>query len=801
MYGGVLLCMATLPAPPTSMAQVPETLTAARHPVTLLRGVRPPSHEPAQRVYYALTSGDERELIELRARLVDAGARQISTFLPDVMVCDVPLRVDPWSVLEGKRGTASTASRISRTSPSPLPSNRAWIKRAYDMTDARAGAPESFPPRVPVGVPEISNTDTGGRTDRNSTAKARAPAEGDDRLPHQNSEFLAGHVLIQVVFPESRGSAEDWTDDAVTEASVLIRGATAYFEQYFRNVSVEFSYRFIENVDTQYEPINDSYNIDAVETWVTDVMDHMGYREYDTVDEQVTAFNNAGRKSYRSDWVFTVFVVNSANDEDHRFDGSRKDVYAKLGGPYMALPYPPPAGWLGERATFEQWFKHGMVQVFWALTEDTGSAWSCDDHSGYLDIRHGNKNIEGAGGAVIVNCDGEFPAACVANFFLVDAGYSGPPCEFSYGHMGDFDGDGNDVPDIFDAAPDIVFHGAAAETVFTLEHPMQFDVMCRATPNKNSQQSKLGLPQRDYATAIKDVSYTMNGIGPVYKYPVDGEADELVEEYEISLQHILPGLTTFVITARNVFAAKSPPATKDITYIGLSYYNFDFDHKNDGVGVVWSLRGQTFGAQLELHRIDYSAQVPIDTVVATADHLQPVKPPHSGTTPYYYLDRSVTPAHDYGYYVVGSFVVSYRGVDTTVTSVSEEYRTVAPIPRAGGILSVPVPNPFQPTTASRDLVVSVSVPGARGTPLLLTSRVTGADGLNGIPEPIALSVRVYDVAGRWVKDLFNERVYDEVVPVRWDGTDGSGELVPSGMYFIMARVGDVTDSQKVLVIR
>lgn len=680
-FGGFFVCLAILAMSPLAQAQEPRTSTVseASRPVTLLRGVRPASDQPSQRVFYTSTAEDER-------------------------------------------------------------------------------------------------------------------------LPHQNSEFLAGLVLILIVFPESRGTAENWTSDAIEEAEDLVVAATTYFEQYFRTVAVDFLYRSFVNAETQYEPINESSNADFVELWVGDVMTRMDYREEETVAEKVTAFNNKYRMFDGADWVFTVFVVNSANDEDHRFDGSRKDVYAQLGGPYMTLPYPTPEGVGGNRATFEQWFRHGMVQVFWAMTEDEGSGWGCSDHSGYLNIEHGNKiALVGPGG--VVNCDGEFPAGCVANFSHTSGGYSGPPCEFTFGHLGNYDEDGDNVPDIFDAPPAIVFRGAAVETVFTTKEPMCFDVVSQATPNQNSQQSKFGLPQRDYATPIKDVSYTINGIGPIYRYPTDGVIDDLVEEYEIDLSYVLPGITTFEITARNVFGAKSSPIPKSVYYFGLSYYNFDFDIKNDGVGVVWSLRGQTFDAELELHRIDYSSEVPVDTVVATPDQLQPIRPPQSGSTPYYYLDRSAIPGHEYGYYVEGTFEVWYRGADSTVTSASDEYYTVAPIPRSGGILSVPVPNPFQPSRADRDLLVSVSVPGAEGTPLLLNSRGISAAPANGGPQPIGLTVYVYDVAGRRVKELFNEQVFDEVVPVRWDGTDRNGTLVPSGVYFIQARVGDVTDAQKVLVIR
>ena len=70
-----------------------------------------------------------------------------------------------------------------------------------------------------------------------------------------------------------------------------------------------------------------------------------------------------------------------------------------------------------------------------------------------------------------------------------------------------------------------------------------------------------------------------------------------------------------------------------------------------------------------------------------------------------------------------------------------------------------------------------------------------------MPEPIPLTVGVYDVAGREVRILFDEAVYDQVVNIEWDGNNENGSPVPSGMYFIKARAAETKDTKKVLVIR
>ena len=133
---GIWLLVALLLPLPASFAQAQGTLGSSetQHTVTLLKGVRAVSTEPAQRGYYVSHSQDELELVELRRRLVAVGARSIAAFYPDVIVCEVPLRVDPRSVLAGTGITAKTASSVSR-SPALSSSRLAWIERAYDITD------------------------------------------------------------------------------------------------------------------------------------------------------------------------------------------------------------------------------------------------------------------------------------------------------------------------------------------------------------------------------------------------------------------------------------------------------------------------------------------------------------------------------------------------------------------------------------------------------------------------------------------------------------------------------------------
>jgi hypothetical protein len=63
-------------------------------------------------------------------------------------------------------------------------------------------------------------------------------------------------------------------------------------------------------------------------------------------------------------------------------------------------------------------------------------------------------------------------------------------------------------------------------------------------------------------------------------------------------------------------------------------------------------------------------------------------------------------------------------------------------------------------------------------------------------------LKIYDISGKLVKDFSLPTAYS-VVPtvVPWDGTDESGELLPSGVYFIQAKGGDLNLTKKVILQR
>jgi hypothetical protein len=87
------------------------------------------------------------------------------------------------------------------------------------------------------------------------------------------------------------------------------------------------------------------------------------------------------------------------------------------------------------------------------------------------------------------------------------------------------------------------------------------------------------------------------------------------------------------------------------------------------------------------------------------------------------------------------------------------------------------PNPFNPVTT-----LAFDVPGEAG----------GA-------RPVTLAI--YDVQGRLLRELIAGPVDVGAHSVRWDGRTAGGQVVGSGVYFARIAIGDFSASQKLVVVR
>ncbi len=749
---------------------------------------------PAEQMYFYSASAHVEELLAIRKQLIAQGARKVNCFPPFVVACELPSTVDYNVYLARSDIVALREHEIKSSGSIEFINSPQWVKQCY-----RAARNISFDEPDGIQRPPVSDNYRVPPMELNHLPAGRlspsALTQEDERNVDQNSEFLLGDILVQVVYPESQGPAENWTDAALSGAASGVTAALLYFQETYSRVPIHFIVRSIPRAFTALEPV--SYTREEKEIWITNVMYNLGY-EGDQTEyiDLIHEFNNDWRIQWNTDWVFTAFVVNSANDSDHRFGPQARYVgFSELGGPYLAVPFP--AGYEGT-VPFRQAFIYEMGHVFWAHYENPGGA-SCEDRSGYLSYKNWNKTVKygelGVEGCTIT----KRPAPCIMNIEDVyEFGYDGSPCSYTDGMIGLIDKNGNNIPDAVDAPPVVVFEPARLETTFVPEFQMSFQVISSGIQNKNPLQDPAS--RLSYALPVKDVALMVNSVGPFYLFPLDGESDETTEEFATELTSLIPGITTVEVSARNTIGATSKWFSKHFYYVGLTYKHFQFDFSNEGIGISWNMMGETFDAQFDLHRID-PGDDSVDEVVIS--DVQPSKLPDGYFLPFRCCDTEVVPGQKYSYYVEGTFSVNYRGEELTITKKSNAFEVYASLKMTKNhILSAPSPNPFRGQTW-----ISIAVPPSyTGVEVQAPHMNKDSGGLSRAPSveqlvPTWVKAIIYDALGHRVKDLYHERVYSTTLTLPWNGTNNNNEKVPSGVYFLRVEAGPYSQVQKITVLR
>ena len=83
----------------------------------------------------------------------------------------------------------------------------------------------------------------------------------------------------------------------------------------------------------------------------------------------------------------------------------------------------------------------------------------------------------------------------------------------------------------------------------------------------------------------------------------------------------------------------------------------------------------------------------------------------------------------------------------------------------------------------------------------LNPSVSGTTLQFDLPEACYARVTVFDVVGRFVRELVNESRPAGSYPVQWDAKNVSGHDVPPGIYFIHVRAGSYSVTRKIMLLR
>jgi hypothetical protein len=596
---------------------------------------------------------------------------------------------------------------------------------------------------------------------------------------------------MQLVLPESDydetwAQYENWTNEAMLEIELALYYMAIEFQDQFPDAKINFIYRWYRRVPIKAEPIAHVMSNDKF--WIALTMAQLGYPgDESTVLTNVHQFNESGRIRSGADWVFTAFIANAVKKPDHRFPDARNIAWEYLGGPYFVTSYP--AGHLSGAFDFMVVLKHEIGHMFWGVEEDVGPASTCETRTGYLNILNRNKVTEYSPiDFSAKGCDeGQDPVDCMMNELYAYAFYTTAVCNVTEAMFGVVDENANGVPDALDRAPLIEFEAADVETVLTPPDFMRVHVSAVPVPNQNPKQP----PElrRNYAAPIDDITVRVGGVPPYTIDPSQIGSDGYEADFQVSLPPLLPGPLDILVDARNEYNAISETRVKRYVYVHLKYVTFNIHHPNDGIRLSWEMLGDTFGAEFELIR----AHPVTGEEKVVARGFGPSGPIANGLTPYSVLDPTAEIGELYTYRVRGTIDLPHR--NTTLHKVVESLA----IPAQGAVprthrptspISNTAPNPFTDKTW-----ISVSIPFV-DTPAPGIAQSTAATD-----EPSTLvCIDVFDVLGRRVAELYRRWVIGSAVTVSWDGTDAAGTRLPTGMYFVRAEVGTLTEVRKVILI-
>ena len=611
-----------------------------------------------------------------------------------------------------------------------------------------------------------------------------SPREIVARSIHQNAEFLIGTVLVNVIFPESGGTGEDWTEEELGNAISDIALGLSQYQQKANWVDLNFIVKHYKDVLVSIEPIEGDWNWDPI--WISDAMNALEVDPTGSYIGRVHDFNNDTRTQLGADWVFTSFVVDASDNGCWRGpDGYYVAYTISLGGPFTVVPYP--ACRFGKGVGFAHVYIHEMSHVFYALDEymvaDPNLAyWDCNAHSGYLAIPNLN--------TLIRQC--QEVEKCIMNNASLDLPLD--ICPYTLGQVGLWDDNENSIPDLYEIAPSIAFldvPGVEYDTVLTNGTVIAARARNDAVPNQNPNQS----PETrvDYAPWLVKGTYWINNGLDTKLIPSDREWDESREDIGFVFAGLSPGLNVFNLEVENSVGLTAQAAV-EIYYIGIKYEMITARVETESIDVSWKTAAEVFGAQFDLIREDFTDGSG-EIVLATIDTATT-----AGTSQnhYEYRDYAIAPGHDYRYHIVARFDIEFRGEMRHFEFSSQSISKTALLPVNTGITSVLFPNPTSESTT-----FTVKIPKSYSDPddesrMSRNGTILGAPAALEVMTPV--DIAVYNVLGQRIKTIYSRKRFGGLEIFKWNGLDNSGTRVGPGVYFIHVVAGGKSEVKKAVVI-
>ncbi|WP_420642075.1 hypothetical protein [Candidatus Leptofilum sp.] len=343
------------------------------------------------------------------------------------------------------------------------------------------------PPNSPTATPPSQTTFLGGdaltipadiqQLERNEAA-AR-PTGGQAPGWDRTSDFMVGSVAVAIILPNCDGTLAPctqagWTTNDINHVVNEIQIALDWWEQKAAEAGVgsHLSFQLTSDsprlVTTGYEPIEipGGNNVLCGDegVWIDDLMANMGYDDFsggNTYLMEVRQFNNDLRDQYDTDWAFTIFVADASHDSDGLFGNVNCGgisfgvaAWAYLAGPFVGMN------------TVNNGFGYNFIDgvaaheighIFGAPDESPSNHCqappnlpSCTTPFGYLGFENQNcgANVPlfscglSEGNSLMTSPQG---SSTGINQSVIH--------QFTVGHVGWFDSDGDTIPDPIDTIP------------------------------------------------------------------------------------------------------------------------------------------------------------------------------------------------------------------------------------------------------------------------------------------------------------------------------------------------------------
>ncbi|MBN1884562.1 MAG: T9SS type A sorting domain-containing protein [Candidatus Krumholzibacteriota bacterium] len=610
------------------------------------------------------------------------------------------------------------------------------------------------------------------------------------RAPDQNSEFLIGSVVVNVIFAESDGPIENWTDQEIADALLAIsNGLDDYQQKANWAGGVEFTILYADYVraGTTWEPIVQG-NMGDDHIWIGEVFASLGMDPMYGAYGNAHLLNEATRNAHGTDWAFTAVVVDASTSGCWQHEQANYVAYSYLGGPYLLVPYP--ACRFGSGDGFSHVFDHEMGHTFWALDEYEMQFGNCGQPGGYLAIANNN-----AHSCYDNPLSEQLP--CIMNNRPITRPL--PICMYTAGQIGLWDENENSIVDLYEIAPTVQYldiPGIPKDTIYTGNYVVAARAWNDPVENENPEDWEgRGVLRLHYAPRLARGWYWINNGITEDLNPSDRAWDESREEFGFLFEGLEPGYNTLNIRVENHVGLRGE-ATEEIYYIGLRYYQVAVNVDLGFHEITWKTAEETFGASFDLFRRDLTAGGG-EELLATITESASVG---GGRRHFVHVDDDIEPGHEYFYRVVGSFELDIDGEHREFEYSTDEFGATAMMPLADHLASHIVPNPTPGRTS-----FTVNVPRTFHDPTNNTTRVVPDGGISYARAATELrthvDIGVYDVTGRRIATVYDMLRFGGPMTIAWDGIDRNGRPVTPGVYFMRIKAGNEETTRKLVILR